>query len=107
VAEIEKILKRRSEKVKNHCVVITFCAKPSDKWHTNASGESLVDLGFILELQVLGSGREVKMTRLFFGKVGLGGCRYSSVDQETLLLSCALPSRLAEVELHRSRGGDR
>jgi hypothetical protein len=56
VAEIEKILKRRSEKVKNHCVVITFRAKSSDKWHTNASGESLVDLGFELELRVLGSG---------------------------------------------------
>jgi hypothetical protein len=54
VAEIEKILKRRSEKVKNHCVVITFRAK-SDKWHTKASGESLVDLGFELELRVLGS----------------------------------------------------
>jgi len=55
VAEIEKILERKSEKVKNHCVVITFRAKPSDKWHTNASGKSLVDLGFILELRVLGS----------------------------------------------------
>jgi len=57
VAEIEKILKRRTKKVKHHCVVITFHAKPLDKWHTNAFGESLVDLGFILELQVLGFNR--------------------------------------------------
>ena len=57
MAEIEKILKRRTKKVKNHCVVITFRAKPSDKWHTNASGESLVDLGFVLELRVLGFNR--------------------------------------------------
>jgi len=46
------------------------------------------------------------MTRSFFGKVGLGECCCSSVDPETLLLSHTLPSRLAEVEQHRSRGGD-
>ena len=57
MAEIEKILKRRTEKVKNHCVVIAFSAKPSDKWYTNASGDGLVDLGFILELWVLGFNR--------------------------------------------------
>jgi len=27
------------KKVKNHCVVITFSVKPSDKWHTNASSD--------------------------------------------------------------------
>jgi len=36
----------------------------------------------------------------------LGGCRCCSVDPETHLLSRALPSRLAEVEQHKSRGGD-
>jgi len=33
-----------------------------------------------------------QMTRSFLGKVSLGGCHCSSVDLETCLLSCALPS---------------
>ena len=53
VAEVEKILERRAEKVEDHGIVIAFGAKPPDEGNTNATSESLVDLGLIFELGVL------------------------------------------------------
>jgi hypothetical protein len=53
VAEVEEILERRAEEIENHGVVIALCSEPSHKGYTNATRESLVDLGLIFELRML------------------------------------------------------
>ena len=54
VAKVEEIFQRRAEKIKNHGIVVAFGSKPSNEGHTNTTSESLVDLGFVLELRMLG-----------------------------------------------------
>ena len=54
IAEVEQIFERRAQKVKHHGVVVALSAEPPDKWHTNATSESLIDLGLIFKLRVLG-----------------------------------------------------
>lgn len=54
VAEVEQILERGTQEVEDHGVVVAFGAEPSDEWHTDATGEGLVDLGLVLELGMLG-----------------------------------------------------
>jgi hypothetical protein len=54
VAKVEEIFQRRAEKIKNHGIVVAFGSKPSDKGNTDTTSESLVDLGFVLELRMLG-----------------------------------------------------
>jgi hypothetical protein len=53
VAEVEEILERRAEEIKDHGVIIALCAEPSHKGYTDATRESLVDLGLIFELRML------------------------------------------------------
>ena len=57
IAEVEQIFERRAQKVKHHGVVVALSAEPPDKWHTNATSESLIDLGLIFKLRVLGFDR--------------------------------------------------
>lgn len=54
VAEVEKILQARSEKVENHGIVVTFGAKPPDEGDADTSSKGLVDASFILQLRMLG-----------------------------------------------------
>ena len=54
VTEVEEILQRRPEEIENHGVVVTFCAKPSDKRNTDTTSKGFVDLGLLLQLRVLG-----------------------------------------------------
>ena len=48
VTEVEKILQRGPEEIKDHGIVVAFCAKPSDKGNTDTTSKGFVDLGFIL-----------------------------------------------------------
>jgi hypothetical protein len=57
VAEVEEILEGRAEKVKDHGVVVTLGAKPSDERNADAASKGLVDAGLILQLGVLGLDR--------------------------------------------------
>jgi len=54
VAKVEEVLERRTEKVDDHCVVVTFGAEPPDEGDTDATCKRLVDLGLILKLRMLG-----------------------------------------------------
>lgn len=54
VTEVEKILQTRSEKVKDHGIVVTLGTKPPDERDTYTSCKGLVDAGLIFELWVLG-----------------------------------------------------
>jgi hypothetical protein len=54
VAEVEQVLQTGAEEIQDHGIVITFGAKPADKWDSNTSSQGLVDTGFILQLGVLG-----------------------------------------------------
>jgi hypothetical protein len=54
VAKVEEVLKGGAEKVEYHGVVVALGAEPSDKGHTDAAGEGLVDLGLVLKLGMLG-----------------------------------------------------
>jgi hypothetical protein len=44
VAEIEEVFERGAKEIKNHCVVIAFCAEPPYERNTNTARECLVDL---------------------------------------------------------------
>ena len=57
VAEVEKVFERGSEEIDNQRIVVAFGAEPANERYTDATGESLVDFGFILELGVLGLDR--------------------------------------------------
>ena len=57
VAEVEEVLEGWSEEIDDHGVVVAFGAEPANERYTDATGESLVDFGFILELGVLGLDR--------------------------------------------------
>jgi len=48
VTKIEKILQRGPEEIKDHGIVVAFCAKPSDKGDTHTTSKGFVDLGFVL-----------------------------------------------------------
>jgi hypothetical protein len=54
VAEVEKILERRTEEIENHGVVVTLGAEPADEGDTDTTGKRLVDTSLIFELRVLG-----------------------------------------------------
>ena len=54
VAKVEEVLKGRTEKVDDHCVVVTFGTEPPNKRDTNATSERLVNLGLVLKLRMLG-----------------------------------------------------
>ena len=53
VAEVEQILKRRTEQIQDHGVVVALGAKPANEGDANSAGKGLVDTGFILQLRVL------------------------------------------------------
>jgi hypothetical protein len=53
VAEVEEVLEGGPEQVKDHGIVVAFGAVPANKGHTDAAGESLVDLGLVFELGML------------------------------------------------------
>jgi hypothetical protein len=57
VAEVKEVFERRTEEVKDHGVVVAFCAKPPDERNADTAGEGLVDLGLVLELGVFGFDR--------------------------------------------------
>jgi len=42
------------KKVKDHSIVITLCAEPTDEGDAHTSGKGLVDTSFIFELGMLG-----------------------------------------------------
>ena len=52
VAEVEQIFQAGAEEVKNHGVVVTFCAEPADERNADTTGKRLVDTGLVLELRV-------------------------------------------------------
>ena len=54
VTKVEKVLERGTQKVHHHSIIITFGSEPSDKRHSNAACESLVDFGLVLKLGMLG-----------------------------------------------------
>ena len=54
VAEVEEILERRTEEIEDHGIIVALCAEPSHEWDTNTACESLVDLGLVFKLRVLG-----------------------------------------------------
>ena len=54
VAKVEEVLKRRTEEVEDHGIVVAFCPEPPDEGNTDTSGKGLVDLGLVLELGMLG-----------------------------------------------------
>jgi hypothetical protein len=53
VAEVEEILERGTEEIKDHGVVVALCAEPSHKGYTNTTRKGLVDLRLIFELRML------------------------------------------------------
>jgi len=54
VAKIEKILKRGTEQVENHGVVVTFRTIPANEGNADTTCKGLVDFRLVLELGVLG-----------------------------------------------------
>jgi hypothetical protein len=54
VAEVEEILQARTEKVKNHGVVVTFSSKPANEGNPNTTSQRFVDASLIFELGMLG-----------------------------------------------------
>ena len=44
IAEVEEVFERGAEEVKNHCVVVTFCAEPPYERNADTTSECLVDL---------------------------------------------------------------
>ena len=53
VAKVEEVFQARTKKVKDHSVVVTLSAKPTDEGDAYTAGKGLVDTGFILELRML------------------------------------------------------
>ena len=37
VAKVEQVLQTRAEEIQNHCVVVAFCAKPSNEGNADAA----------------------------------------------------------------------
>ena len=54
VAEVEKIFERWAKEIEDHCVVVALGAEPPNERNANATSKSLIDLGLVLELGVLG-----------------------------------------------------
>jgi hypothetical protein len=67
VAKVEEIPNGRAKKVEDHDVVVALGTEPSHKRDPNATRESLVDLGLVLELRVLGLDRLELDGNLFTG----------------------------------------
>ena len=53
VAEVEQVFERGTQEVNDHGVVVALRPEPTDEGNTDATSQSLVDLGFILELRML------------------------------------------------------
>jgi hypothetical protein len=54
VAEVEEVFERGAEQIKDHGIVVTFCAEPSHEWNAHSSGKRLVDAGLVFKLWVFG-----------------------------------------------------
>ena len=54
IAEVEEVLKRGAEEIDDHCIIIAFGSEPANERNTDTTCKSLVDLGLVLELGVLG-----------------------------------------------------
>ena len=54
VAEVEEVFKGRAKEIDDHRIVVALSTEPPDEGDTNTAGESLVNLGLVLELGVLG-----------------------------------------------------
>jgi len=54
VAEVEQVLKGRTQEVDDHRVVVTFGAEPPDEGDADTASERLVDLRLVLKLRMLG-----------------------------------------------------
>jgi hypothetical protein len=52
--EVEEVFGWWAKKTKNHIIVITFGAKPSDERDAYTAHKSLINLGLIFELEMLG-----------------------------------------------------
>lgn len=57
VAEIEQVFEGWTEEIDHHRIVIAFSSEPTNERNTNATGESLIHLGFVLQLRVFGLDR--------------------------------------------------
>ena len=53
IAEVEQILKRRSQKIDNHHVVIALDTIPMNVRNANTAREDLVELGLVQQLRML------------------------------------------------------
>ena len=47
VTGVEEILQRGPKEIKDHGVVVAFCAKPSDRGDTDTASKGFVDPGFV------------------------------------------------------------
>ena len=54
VAEVEQVLERWTKEIDHHRIVIALGSEPANEGDTDTASESLVDLGLILELRMLG-----------------------------------------------------
>jgi len=62
---IEELLEEWAKAVNDHGIVITFCSEPMNRWDTNNTCETLIDLVFILELGVASTGSNLMATFSF------------------------------------------
>jgi hypothetical protein len=95
VAEVEEILKRRPEEIKDHRVVIALGAEPPHKRHANTTSEGFVDLALVFELGVLSLDRLELDSDLFAG---------NNVDAEvdvTWTTLSAMPQHCSHRKTHQ------
>lgn len=52
MAEVEKILERGAEEIKDHRIIVALRAEPAYEGDANAAGERLVDLALVFELRM-------------------------------------------------------
>lgn len=53
IAHFEEILKRRSQEINDHNVVVTLSARPHNPWYACASHKGFVNLGFLSKRTVV------------------------------------------------------
>lgn len=53
ITHFEEILKRRPQEINDHNIIVPLPARPHNPWHTGASHERLVDLGFLAKRAVV------------------------------------------------------
>ena len=71
VAKVEEIFQAGTKKVKDHGVVVTLGAEPTDEGDAHTAGKGLVNAGFRLELRVLGLDA-LKLDSNFFSGYDIG-----------------------------------